>query len=128
MGRGRPWCGCRPSGSDSGFSKPTRALTFEVAACWACGTTAIRLEDWPYARQLLEEAVRLGAESDEIGEVVALALLDLARVHEAAGDVVEARRLVIRAASKGREHGLPSYAPRRWRDLVDYGRNLELEL
>jgi tetratricopeptide (TPR) repeat protein len=99
-----------------------------VGACWAAGATAIQLEDWPLARQHLEEAVQLGGEVEEAFDLLALALGDLARVHEAAGDVVEARHLVLRSVKIARDQDLPSLWPTRWQSLVQLGRSLELDV
>jgi len=100
-----------------------------VAAAWAVGSVACRLEDYPLARSRLDEAVA-GAERAEenCADLLALALADLALVHEAAGDVVEARRLLIRSHALAREQDLPRYWPERWRTLLEHGKRLELDL
>ena len=99
-----------------------------ASAAWAKGNVQARIEDDGEARVTLEEAVKRASAAEEARDILALALADLARVHEAAGDVVEARRLVIRAVGIAREEGLPSLWPERWRSLVAYGRSLELEV
>ena len=99
-----------------------------IGACWAVGATAVGLEDWPLARTRLEEAVQLGADAEEAFDLLALALGDLARVHEAAGDVVEARHLVLRAVKLARDQDLASLWPARWQGLVAFGRALELDV
>jgi len=99
-----------------------------ASAAWAKGNVQARIEDDAEAREALEEAVKRAARTDEARDILALALADLARVHEAAGDVVEARRLVIRAVRIAREEGIPSLWPERWSSLVAYGRSLELEV
>lgn len=100
-----------------------------VAAAWAVGATACHLEDWPLARTRLDEAVEGAEEADEgCRDLLALALADLARVHEAAGDIIEARRLVIRAARLAREQDLPRFWPERWQGIVAQGKALELDL
>jgi len=100
-----------------------------VASAWAVGAVACRLGDYPLARSRLDEAVA-GAESAEesCADLLALALADLALVHEAAGDVVEARRLLIRSSALAREQDLPRYWPERWRTLLEHGKRLELDL
>jgi tetratricopeptide (TPR) repeat protein len=102
-----------------------------IGAHWAAGSAAARVEDYPLARERLEEAVRLADEAGPHGEaadLLALALADLARVHEAAGDVVEARRLVLRAVRVGRSQDLPTLWPSRWSALLAHGRDLDLDL
>ena len=100
-----------------------------VATAWAVGSVACRLEDWPTALALLDEAVS-GAEGAEEGcdDLLALALADLAQVYEAAGDVIEARRLLLRAAALARQQDLPRFWPDRWHNLLEHGRRLELDL
>lgn len=99
-----------------------------VGGCWAVGAAAGRAEDYPLARQRLEEAVRLGESSDDALDLVALALADLSDVYQAAGDVVEARRLLLRAVELGREQELPTLWPERWRTLMKQGRELDLDV
>lgn len=99
-----------------------------VGACWASGATAIRLDDWPLARTRLEEAVQLGDSAEETFDLLALALGDLARVYQAAGDIVEARRLLLRSVKLARDQDLPSVWPARWQSLVSLGRDLELDV
>jgi len=100
-----------------------------VAAAWAVGSLACKLEDWPTALSRLDEAVS-GAEKaeDTCDDLLALALADMARVYEAAGDVIEARRLLLRAATLARHQDLPRFWPERWKDLIEHGRRLELDL
>lgn len=99
-----------------------------VAAGWAAGSVACRLEDHPLARTLLEDAVKGAEEAEDCGDLLALALADLAVVYEAAGDVIEARRLLIRSSALAREQDLPRFWPERWRSLVAHGKRLELDL
>jgi len=100
-----------------------------VAAAWAVGAVACRLEDYPLARTRLDEAVEAAEQADETcGDLLALALADLAVVYEAAGDVVEARRLLLRSSVLAREQDLPRFWPDRWRDMVAHAKRLELEL
>jgi tetratricopeptide (TPR) repeat protein len=98
-----------------------------VASGWAAGAAACRLEDWPLARTLLEDALSASERSPGCEDLVALVLGDLSLVYEAAGDVVEARRLVLRALRTGREHHLASAWPERWAGLHAQARRLEVE-
>jgi tetratricopeptide (TPR) repeat protein len=98
-----------------------------VTAGWAAGAAACRTEDWPLARTLLEEAVALGERQPDCGDLVALALGDLSLVYEAAGDVIEARRLLLRALRSGREHHLASAWPERWAALHSQAERLEID-
>lgn len=99
-----------------------------VGARWAVGAAAGRLEDWPLSRTRLEEAVREAQDDPGCHDLLALALADLAKVYEAAGDVIEARRLVLRAGAMARETDVESFAPDRWRALVAYAKQLELTI
>lgn len=99
-----------------------------VSAAWAKGAVQSRLEDEAEARDALEFAVQRAEQTEEARDLLALALADLARVVESSGDVVEARRLVIRAVRIAREEDLPSLWPDRWRALVRHGRALELDV
>lgn len=85
-----------------------------VSAGWAVGALACRTEDWPLARTALEEAIVLADRVPGCDDLWALAHADLALVYEAAGDVVEARKLMIRALQRGREQYLASAWPERW--------------
>jgi tetratricopeptide (TPR) repeat protein len=98
-----------------------------VAAGWGAGAAAVRLEDWPLARTLLEEAVRGAEQAAACDDLAALALADLALVHEAAGDDVEARHLLIRALRHGRSHHLASAWPERWAALLEQAARLEVD-
>ncbi len=98
-----------------------------AAALWAVGATAVRLEDWPLGRTSLEEAVQRCERVDECADLMPLALIDLAAVHEAAGDVVEARRLALRALALAREQDLLRFWPQKWSDMVRYARSLDLD-
>jgi tetratricopeptide (TPR) repeat protein len=100
-----------------------------VSTAWAVGSVACRLGDYPLARSRLDEAVA-GAEraEEDCADLLALALADLAVVHEAAGDVVEARRLLIRSSALAREQDLPRHWPERWQTLLEHGKRLELDL
>ena len=99
-----------------------------TAALWAVGATAVQLEDWPLGRTCLEEAIQ-GCESvEECADLLPLALIDLAAVHEAAGDVVEARRLALRALALAREQDLARFWPQKWDHMVRYARSLDLDV
>jgi tetratricopeptide (TPR) repeat protein len=99
-----------------------------AGACWAAGAALVASDDWGGGRELLDEAVRMATTAVDAQDILALALADLARVQEASGDVIEARRLLIRAAQIAREQGLPETWPGRWRSMVGFGRTLELTL
>lgn len=103
------------------------SLREAVAVGWAVGALACRIEDWPLARTTLEEALRLAERVDNCEDFVALALADLATVYEAAGDIIEARRILLRALSTGKEQDLPTVWPERWEHLLDHARRLDLE-
>ncbi len=100
-----------------------------VSAAWAVGAVACRLEDFPLARTRLDEAIA-GAEAapESCGDLLALALADLAVVYEAAGDVVEARRLLLRSSGLAREQEINRFWPERWRDMLAHGRRLDIDL
>lgn len=98
-----------------------------VSAAWAAGALACRLEDWPLAQIRLEQAIAAAEPADDCGDLLALALADLSRVHEASGDTIEARRSMIRAVQLGREHDLMRAWPERWRALREQARRLELD-
>lgn len=99
-----------------------------VAAAWAVGALACKLEDWPLALSRLDEAVSGAERAEDCDDLLALALADVAKVYEAAGDVIEARRLLLRAATLARQQDLPRFWPDRWHDLLEHGRRLELDL
>jgi tetratricopeptide (TPR) repeat protein len=98
-----------------------------VSAAWAVGTLAVRDEDWPLAQSRLEQAIAGAVGTDDCVDLLALALSDLARIHEAAGDVIEARRTMIRALAMAREQDLPKLWPERWDALREFAKRLELE-
>ncbi len=99
-----------------------------AAAAWAVGVLACRVEDWPLARARLEEALGVAESDDRCADLVALVLGDLSRVYEAAGDVVEARRLILRALRLGREQHLGDFAPARWQGLLAIAQQLDLDV
>ena len=97
-----------------------------VGACWAVGAMACQLEDWPLAREALENAQLIAEDAEGCDDLLALATADLAQVYEAAGDVIEARRLVLRALELSRQQDLSSLWPQRWHALLDHAKRLEL--
>ncbi|TVQ94780.1 MAG: hypothetical protein EA397_00880 [Deltaproteobacteria bacterium] len=103
-------------------------LRKRVGSRWAAGEAALRLEDYPLARAHLESGVQLAENTDDALDLLTLALSDLARVYEAAGDVVEARRVTLRAVDLAREQDLAGLWPARWRSLMEFGRSLDLDL
>lgn len=105
----------------------TGTVRQQVSAAWAAGSIAIRLEDFALAQTRLEKAVHDAEPADDCDDLLALALADLAIVHELTGDVVEARRVLIRALQLARENDLVSAWPDRWRTLADQARRLEVE-
>jgi tetratricopeptide (TPR) repeat protein len=99
-----------------------------VGAAWAVGELACRLEDWPLARESLEAALALAEPSQDCSDLEPLILGDLAGVYEAAGDVIEARRLILRALGRAREQELHVFAPARHTRLRDVARKLDLDV
>lgn len=99
-----------------------------AAACWAVGSVAVQQQDWGTAESHLAEAIRITAGGDEHRDIHAIALSDLARIHAASGDVVEARRVMIRALAIAREVDLPDQWPERWATMAGFARELELDL
>jgi tetratricopeptide (TPR) repeat protein len=106
----------------------TGTVRQRVGSRWAAGEACLRLDDPASAQSHLEAAVRLAEASDDALDLLALALADLARVHEAAGDVVEARHTILRAARVGREQDLADLWPARWVGLVAFARTLDLDV
>ncbi len=98
-----------------------------AGAGWAVGALANRLEEWPLARARLEDAKRVAEDFEGAADLLGLILAELAVVNEAAGDVIEARRLVLRALKAGREQSLSTVWPERWVSLCAYARHLELD-
>ncbi len=105
----------------------TGTVRQQVSAAWAAGSIAIRLEDFALAQTRLERAAHDAEPTDDCGDLLALALADLAIVHELTGDVVEARRSLIRALALARENDLVSAWPERWRTMGEQARRLEVE-
>ncbi len=97
-----------------------------VGSLWAVGAAACRVEDWPLARTRLEEALQVADGRDDSDDLVGFALAELARVNEAAGDVIEARRLLLRSLAIAREQQLEALWPRRWAALTEFASRLEV--
>jgi hypothetical protein len=97
-----------------------------VGACWAIGSVALRDEDYPLARVRLEEGIRLAGDSPEHQDLLALSMADLARVYLAAGDVIEARRLLIRGLEEAKEVDLSSAWNQAWKRMLELAKELEL--
>ena len=97
-----------------------------VGACWAVGAMACQVEDWPLAREALENAQMVADDAEGCDDLIALATADLAIVYEAAGDVIEARRLVLKALELSRQQDMGSFWPQRWNALLDHAKRLEL--
>lgn len=97
-----------------------------IAATWAVGAAACRTDAWPTARDRLEEALRGAEQSDECADLVGWIRADLARVYEAAGDVVAARHQLIAALETAREQELASLWPERYAALVEHARALDV--
>lgn len=102
------------------------AIRGAVGACWAAGSVASRLEDWPLARARLEAAQTLAEGAEDCADLLGMVLSDLGVVYEAAGDVIEARRLILRAMEIAREQELAVVWPHRWDQLMERARALEL--
>ena len=98
----------------------------QVGACWAIGSVALREEDFPLARTRLEEATALAGEQPECQDLLALALADLGRVHFEAGDVIEARRLVIQSLKHAREVDLSTAWNQAWSRLLSFAESLDI--
>lgn len=98
-----------------------------VGAGWAAGELACRLEDWPLARQHLEAALALAEGAQDCSDLEPLILGDLAVVYEAAGDVIEARRLILRALARAREQELHVFAASRHQRLRAVAKRLDLD-
>lgn len=97
-----------------------------AGASWAVGNLAARLEDFPLAQERLQEAIDVADGAEGCGDLVALAMADLAAVYEESGDVIEARRLVIRAVELARQQELGAVWPQRWEALLEHARHLEI--
>lgn len=97
-----------------------------VAATWAVGAAACRADAWPTARDRLEEALRGAEGSDECADLVGWIRADLARVYEAAGDVVGARHQLVAALEAAREQELASLWPERYASLLAQARALDV--
>jgi len=111
-----------------GWHRLKGSMRDQVGACWAIGSVGVRLEDWPLARIRLEEGIRLAGNNSSLQDLVALSLAELAKVNEASGDVIEARRLVLRAVRLAREEDLMSSWPKYWMALTKYAGHLDLDV
>ena len=78
------------------------------------------------ARTHLDEAIRLARHSGEADDLLSLALADLARVHEALDDVIEARHHLVASLKLARQQELATLWPQRWETLVRFARRLEV--
>ena len=97
-----------------------------VATTWAVGAAAARGEDWPLAREQLEDAERLATAAGDCDDLLGLTLADLAQVYQAAGDVIEARRLLVRSIELGRTERINAVWPQRWAVIIEHARQLDL--
>jgi tetratricopeptide (TPR) repeat protein len=108
------------------YQKSGAATRLIVGAGWAVGVLAVRTEDWPLAQRHLDRVVTLAEAADDCGDLLSLSLAELARIHEASGDVIEARRVLLRAIGVARSHDLAGMWPERWRDVERHARALEV--
>ncbi|MCB9679217.1 MAG: hypothetical protein H6737_29205 [Alphaproteobacteria bacterium] len=97
-----------------------------VMAGWGVGSLLLRLEDWPQAREQLEETVRLAEEADDCEDLLCFALAELATVTAEAGDVVEARHLLVRSLEVARAQDLATLWPAKWEELLEQADGLDL--
>ena len=111
-----------------GWHRMTGSIRDQVGACWAIGSVALREEDLPLARNRLEEAIQLAGEGAECQDLLALSLGDLARVYHESGDVIEARRLLIRGLKHAREVELSSAWNHAWQNMIVLSRQLDISL
>lgn len=110
------------------YYKRTGTTRQVVSAAWAAGSLACRVEDWPLAQTRLEQAIAAAEATDDCGDLLALALADVARVHDSAGDVIEARRVMLRAIAMAREYDLARDWPERWDGLRLQAKALDLDM
>jgi tetratricopeptide (TPR) repeat protein len=97
-----------------------------ASACWAVGALACRVEDWPMARELLEDARAVCERTEGCMDIHSFSTADLAQAYEAAGDVIEARRLVLDALKSAREQNLAEIWPQRWQALIKHADRLDV--
>lgn len=97
-----------------------------VASRWAIGALAARKEDWIAAQEALNAAVDTASEGMDCEDLLALALADLAGVHQQWGDDIEARRLLLQGLAIGREIALAQVWPERWDSMLRHAERLEL--
>jgi len=102
----------------------SRAL---VAAEWAVGASATRLEDWPLAQLRLEAALKGAQKRDDCTDLEVWIRADLATTYASAGDVIEARRQVLQAVQAADEQQLDQLWPERYAVLREQARQLEVE-
>ncbi len=98
-----------------------------VALQWAVGAAAGRCGEWPLARQKLEDAIATAEQQEDCSDYLSLALAELAQVMESAGDVIEARRLLIRSLQIAEDEGFRAFFPQRWRSMREYAKKLEVD-
>lgn len=110
---------------DAGAVEPGAARTV-TAATWAVGASACRNENWPLARERLEAAMESARTDDSCADLLGWILSDLARVYEAAGDIVGARHVLVEALESAREHDLAALWPERYEILLDQAEALEI--
>lgn len=101
----------------------SRAL---VAAEWAVGSSATRLEDWPLAQLRLEAALKSAGGRDDCSDLEVWIRGDLANVYESSGDVIEARRQILKALQYAEEQELGQLWPERYAVLRAQARLLEV--
>ena len=97
-----------------------------VAAMWAVGASACRNERWALARERLEDALATASDDPDCADLVGWIQSDLARVYDAAGDVVGARHLVVAALQSAREQDLEARWPERFSALLEQADTLDV--
>ncbi len=97
-----------------------------VASRWAIGALAARTEDWITAQESLQAAVDTASQGMDCEDLLALALADLAGVHQEWGDDIEARRLLLQGLAIGREIALAQIWPERWDSMLKHAQRLEV--
>lgn len=95
-------------------------------ATWAVGSCACRVENWPLARERLEQALSLAREAADCDDLAAWIRGDLARAYEAAGDIVGARHELVEALRLAREQGLAAMWPERFASLRRHAQALDV--
>ena len=97
-----------------------------IVSHWAIGVIAARTEDWLMAQEHLQAAADAAVGKPECEDLLALALADLAGVHQEWGDDIEARRLLLQALAIGREIALAQSWPERWDAMLAHAKRLEI--